>query len=287
MSYISEYIEQLNKKNRKVLSIFLTAGFPDRNKFTDLAKNVLDAGADMIELGIPFSDPLADGQVIQASSKIALDKGVNIKDVLKYSEDISAYSNKPIILMCYANPVRKYGIKNFFNDAVNSGVRGLIVPDIPLEEYESFFSHSESRHCCDEESLTEEKEEALYSVGHYIDVILLTTPTSSNERIQKIDAKSNGFVYCVSVAGTTGIKNNFNSGTIENLRRTYSLLKKNKMLIGFGISKPEDVINFSPFCNGVIVGSRIMKSLLDGDKLDDTLKIISDLSDACDIAPNH
>ncbi len=265
MSYISEYIEQLNKKNRKVLSIFLTGGFPDRNKFTDLAKNVLDAGADMLELGIPFSDPLADGPVIQASSKIALDKSVNIKDVLKYSEGISAYSNKPIILMGYANPIRKYGIKNFFRDAVNSGVRGLIVPDVPLEEYVSFF-----------------KDQTIN-----LDIILLTTPTSSNERIQNIDAKSNGFVYCVSAAGTTGIKNNFTYGTTENLRRTYSLLKKNKMLIGFGISKPEDVINFSPFCDGVIVGSRIMKSLLDGDKLDDTLKIISDLSDACDIAPNH
>ncbi len=260
MSYIANFIEELNKKNRKALSIFLTAGFSEKNKFVDLAKNVLDAGADMIELGIPFSDPLADGPVIQASSKAALDNGVNLKDVFTYAESISAYSNKPITLMGYANPIRKYGIKNFLNDAANCGVKGLIVPDVPLEEYDSFFTEQPDN----------------------LDVILLTTPTSSDERIQMIDSKSEGFVYCVSVVGTTGVKNNFSSNTIDNLQRTYSLLKKNKMLIGFGISKPEDVKNFSPFCDGVIVGSRIMKSLLNGDKLADTLKIVSELSCACD-----
>ena len=270
MSYISEYIDQLNKKNRKALSIFLTAGFPEKNNFIDLTKNVLDAGADIIELGIPFSDPLADGPVIQASSKIALDNGVNLKDVFAFSEAIIAYSNKPIILMGYANPIRKYGIKNFFKDAINSGVKGLIVPDVPLEEYDSFFSYSEIQ-----KNLNQNHKLKL-------DVILLTTPTSSDERIQEIDTKSNGFVYCVSVIGTTGMKNDFSIRTKDNLRRTYSLLKKNKMMIGFGISKPEDVINFSPYCDGVIVGSRIIKSLLDRDKPEDTFNIISGLSAACE-----
>lgn len=270
MSYISKYIDELNLKNRKALSIFLTAGFPDKNHFIDLAKNVLDAGADMIELGIPFSDPLADGPVIQASSKITLDNGVNLKDVFAYSEAINAYSQKPIILMGYANPIRKYGIDNFFQDAVNSGVKGLIVPDVPLEEYESFFNGSEL------------KSDQVQDFRAQLDVILLTTPTSSDERIKAIDSQSRGFVYCVSVAGTTGMKNDFHKSTMENLERTYSLLKKNKMLIGFGISKPEDIANFSPYCDGVIVGSRIIKSLLDGDKLGDTLKIISGLSAACE-----
>ena len=270
MSYISEYIDQLNKKNRKALSIFLTAGFPEKNNFIDLTKNVLDAGADIIELGIPFSDPLADGPVIQASSKIALDNGVNLKDVFAFSEAIIAYSNKPIILMGYANPIRKYGIKNFFKDAINSGVKGLIVPDVPLEEYDSFFSYSEIQ-----KNLNQNHKLKL-------DVILLTTPTSSDERIQEIDTKSDGFVYCVSVIGTTGMKNDFSISTKDNLRRTHSLLKKNKMMIGFGISKPEDVINFSPYCDGVIVGSRIIKSLLDRDKPEDTFNIISGLSAACE-----
>ncbi|MEW6702603.1 MAG: tryptophan synthase subunit alpha [Bacteroidota bacterium] len=259
MSYIQNYIDELNKQKRKVLSIFLTAGFPDKNNFVGLAKNILDAGADIIELGIPFSDPLADGPVIQASSNAALENNVNLKNVFTYAENICSYSNKPVVMMGYANPIRKYGIKNFLSDAVNAGAKGLIVPDVPLEEYDFFFAEQNEN----------------------LDVILLTTPTSPDDRIRMIDSKSEGFVYCVSVTGTTGVKNNFSGNTIDNLRRTYSLIKKNKMLIGFGISKPEDIKNFSPFCDGVIVGSRIIKSLLNGDKLADTLKIVSEISSAC------
>jgi tryptophan synthase alpha chain len=259
MSYIRNYIDALNNKNRKAFSIYLTSGFPDKHNFVDLARKVLDAGADMIELGIPFSDPLADGPVIQASSKIALDNGVTTKDVLDYSEQIAKSSDKPIILMGYANPIKKYGLKMFLSDAKNSGVKGLIVPDVPLEEYDSFFTES----------------------ANGIEIIILTTPTSSDERISAIDEKSQGFVYCVSLVGTTGVKTNFEIGTIENINRTYSLVKKNKMMIGFGISKPENIKSFSPYCDGVIVGSRIMKSLLDGDSLDDTISIIKELSCAC------
>lgn len=260
MSSINKYLDNLNKRNRKALSIFLTAGFPDKNVFVDLAKSVLDSGADLLELGIPFSDPLADGPVIQAASKLALDSGVNIADIFNYSEQISKYSDKPIILMGYANPIKKYGTVNFFNDAFNSGVKGLIVPDVPLEEYDSFFNAKKK----------------------YLDVILLTTPTSSEDRIRKIDAISSGFVYCVSITGTTGIINSFDDSVTANLKRTYSILEKNKMLIGFGISKPEDVKSFTPFCDGVVVGSRIMKSLLYKEERIETLKIIEQLSLACE-----
>lgn len=261
MSYIRNYIDKLNNQKRIALSIFLTAGFPNKNTFVDLAKAVFDAGADLLELGIPFSDPLADGPIIQTSSTIALNNNVTLKDVLKYAEIISKHSEKPIILMGYANPINRYNKLNFFNDAVNAGVKGLIVPDIPLEEYDSFYD-------CDTNNL---------------DIILLTTPASTNERIKSIDNKSSGFVYCVSVTGTTGIKDSFGNETFENLKRTYSLIKKNKMLIGFGISKPDDIKNFSPYCDGVIVGSRIIKSILNSDKLDDTLKIIAELSNACNL----
>lgn len=300
MSYINNYIDGLSKKNRKALSIFLTAGFPDKTNFVDLAKAVLDSGADMIELGIPFSDPLADGPIIQATSKLALDAGVTSKDVLGYAEQISKYSPKPIVLMGYANPIKKYGIENFLRDAVNSGVKGLIVPDVPLEEYDSFFN-SEERQRLDarlpdlrnklarqEESPTNMCEEILLpqkarNQNDKIDVILLTTPTSSEDRIKQIDAKSSGFVYCVSITGTTGVKDSFDDSTTDNLKRTYSLIQKNKMLIGFGISKPEDVKRFSPFCDGVIVGSRVMKSLLSKEERKETLKIIGQLHEACEI----
>jgi tryptophan synthase alpha chain len=259
MSGIRKYIEELNNRNRKALSIFLTAGFPDKENFTATAKRILDAGADMIELGIPFSDPLADGPIIQASSKIALDNGVNIEYVLDCAEELHKYSQKPIILMGYANPIVKYGLFNFFKKAEACGVSGLIVPDVPLEEHRSFFDPKPAD----------------------LDLILLTTPTSSDTRIEMIDSKSEGFIYCVSVTGTTGVKSSFGEETIKNLERTYSLIRRNKMMIGFGISTPDDIRNFSPYCDGVIVGSRIMKSFISGDKFDKTLEIVSRLSSAC------
>lgn len=261
MSYIKDYIEKLNKKKRKALSIFLTSGFPIRNNFVDLAKQVLDSGADMLELGIPFSDPIADGPIIQESSKIALDNGIKLKDVFSFSESITSGTDKPVILMGYANPIRKYGVENFLRDAHNSGVKGLIVPDVPLEEYDFFFESGVNK----------------------IDVILLTTPTSSKERIKTIDEKSSGFVYCVSITGITGVKENFSDEVINNISRTRSLIKKNKMMIGFGVSKPEDVKTFSPYCDGVIVGSVVIKSLLKDKDLTSTLSLISKLSDACNL----
>lgn len=293
MSYISNYIDTLNKNNRKALSIFLTAGFPNKTNFVDLAKSVLDSGADMIELGIPFSDPLADGPVIQATSKLALDAGVTSKDVLGYAEQISKHSNKPIVLMGYANPIKKYGIENFLRDAANAGVKGLIVPDVPLEEYNSFFHSEEPLQPTNAEGIPLGESPNIMSnailhpaqsvlQNDKLDLILLTTPTSSEERIRQIDKKSSGFVYCVSITGTTGVKDSFDDSTTDNLKRTYSLIKKNKMFIGFGISKPEDVKRFSPFCDGVIVGSRVMKSLLNGEDRKETLKIIEQLREACD-----
>lgn len=258
MNEIQNYIEKKNELGRKVLSIFLTSGFPRKDNFTNLAKEILNSGADMLELGIPFSDPLADGSTIQNSSKIAIDNGTTINDVFKFCESITTSTNKPIVLMGYANPILKYGIKNFFESAQNSGAKGLIVPDVPVEEYDSFYEN----------------------VNHNLDIILLTTPTSTEKRIQGIDLKSKGFVYCVSVTGTTGIKSNISETTIENIKRTRSLIVKNKMMIGFGISKPEDILTFSPYCDGVIVGSAIIKSLLEnGEK--NMFDLIKRLSEAC------
>ena len=260
MSYISHYIQNVNDNNRKVLSIFLTAGFPSKDKFVDMAKNILDAGADMFEIGIPFSDPLADGPVIQASSKIALDNGVTLKDVLNYSGSVCSSTAKPVILMGYANPIRKYGLKNFLNDSSNAGIKGLIIPDVPLEEYDSFFEYGTDN----------------------LDVILLTTPTSTEERIKMIDDKSSGFVYCVSITGTTGTTDNFSDEVIQNISRTRTIIKKNKMLIGFGVSKPEDIRTFAPYCDGVIVGSAVIKSLMNDD-INSTLKLVSKLGIACNL----
>lgn len=259
MKNISEYIQSINNSERKVLSVFLTAGFPSKEKFLNYAETILNNGADMLEVGIPFSDPLADGSVIQASSQIALEQGINLDDVFELCDKLKTRTDKPIILMGYANPILKYGTNKFCANAINSGVSGLIIPDVPLEEYDSFYTTEFSS----------------------LQKIMLTTPTSSNERIKKIDELSEGFVYCVSVTGTTGARNNFDETTFKNLERTYSLIKKNKMLIGFGISNAESVKSFIPYCDGVIVGSAVIKLILEKKEMSEMNSLISSLSEAC------
>jgi len=258
MSFISKYISEKNKNNEKVLSVFLTAGFPDRDNFSDLAIRALNAGADMLEIGFPFSDPLADGPVIQHSSHAAIESGINLKNVFQSIKEIRQETDKPLIMMGYANPVLTFGINNFVQHAKEAGANGVIIPDVPIEEYDSFFDNSFDG----------------------LDVILLITPTTSKERVKIIDKKSSGFVYCVSVSGTTGIANQHMNDTIQFLKDTHSSVEKNKMLVGFGISNKNDARNFSPYCDGIIVGSAIIKSLMNDDNnFKKTLELIKNLKD--------
>jgi tryptophan synthase alpha chain len=259
MSSISDYIKKENNKGEKILSIFLTSGFPNKNNFTQLALDILDAGADMLEIGFPFSDPLADGPTIQRSSQIALENGINLKKTFNYVKEIRSKTEKPIILMGYANPVLNYGVKNFANDAKSVGVNGVIIPDVPINEYYNFFN----------------------GTFNGLEKILLVTPTTPDERIKKIDELSEGFVYYVSMTGTTGKQVSHSNLIIEPLKKASSLIKKNKMLIGFGISTPDDVKTFSTFCSGVIVGSAVIKSLMnDNVKYENTIKLVKDLKSA-------
>lgn len=266
MSFISDYISDKNKNNEKILSVFLTAGFPDKNNFPELAVKVLEAGADMLEIGFPFSDPLADGPVIQHSSQKALEDGINLHTVFSYVKEIRKASNKPLILMGYANPVLTYGVKHFADDCKSAGVNGVIIPDVPIEEYDSFFSSSNS------------------SANNYfegLDKILLVTPTTLNKRIRLIDEKSSGFVYCVSVSGTTGIRDHHKTGGIDFVKRSQSVIKKNKILVGFGIATGEDAKAFTPYCDGVIVGSAVIKSLMNDDNsYSITLALVKELKQA-------
>lgn len=259
MSFISEYIDGKNKNREKILNIFLTSGFPQKNNFVELASKVLDSGADMLEIGFPFSDPLADGPVIQYSSQVALENGINLNVTFNYLNEIRKNTDKPLILMGYANPVLNYGIKNFVKAAKENGANGVIIPDIPIEEYDNFFNNS----------------------FEGLDTILLVTPTTSNERIKIIDEKSDGFVYCVSISGTTGSSLDHKKQSLEFIKRTSSVVKKNKTLVGFGISNEEDAKSFSENCNGVIVGSAIIKSLMKDDKnFSSTLSLVKNLKDS-------
>jgi len=258
MSTIKNTIEQINNDGKKALSIFLTSGFPTIDKFIDNTNQIIKAGADLIELGMPFSDPLADGGVIQQSSQIALQNGVTQKLTFQFAEQIKKKNKTPLILMGYANTIIQYGKKQFEQDAINAGVDGLIIPDVPLEEFDDFF----------------------LPFSNTLDKILLTTPTSRKNRIIELDQKSEGFLYCVSVSGTTGVRDGFDESVTNNLKLTYELVKNNKILIGFGISKPENIKQLFPFADGFIVGSAIIKLLKD-QKTDETVKLVKSLKKAC------
>jgi len=184
MSNIREKIESTNNKNEKALTVFITSGYPNPNNFVDLVLKLEKAGADIIEIGLPFGDSLADGPVIQASYTKALENNINMEKTLGYFAEIKQKSNIPLVLMSSSNLILNYGIEKFTVDAKKYGVDGVIIPDVPLEEYDDFFENSFNE----------------------IDTILLTTPTSSKDRIKMIDQKSSGFVYCVSVIGTTGVR---------------------------------------------------------------------------------
>lgn len=238
MSIIKNKIKAINDKGDKVLSVFLTSGFPNKINFTELALNIFNAGADILEIGIPFSDPIADGSVIQKSSQLALKKGINISLTFDYVQEIRKFSTKPIILMGYANPILAYGIERFAKDSFKSGVNGLIIPDIPVNEQKVFYKNHFNN----------------------LDIISLVAPTTPVNRIKMIDGESSGFVYCVSINGITGINSDkeINENYLETIKNT---ITKNKTLVGFGISSPNDAKKVLPYCDGIIVGSAIIKSL--------------------------
>ncbi len=238
MDKIKNYLAKVNE-TKKALSIYLTAGYPNKVNFEELVLRTFDAGADVIELGIPFSDPLADGRTIQSSSQIALDNGITSEYALEIAAKVKEKTDKLLIIMTYANLILNYKTEKFQKDAFEAGIDGLIIPDLPLEESQLFFRNKTD----------------------YLDIILLTTPASTEKRIRQIDQASEGFLYCVSVLGTTGARKDFSNSVLNNIERTYELISNNKMLVGFGISSPQDIQRISPFCDGVIVGSAIIASL--------------------------
>ncbi len=257
MGYIFNYINEKNNLKQNILSVYLTSGFPNKKYFPQLAIDIFNYGADIIELGIPFSDPIADGPIIQQSSNLSLKSRINIAKTLNYTEQIKKNVNKPVVLMGYANTILNYGINNFANDAFNAGANGVIVPDVSYEEYYNFYTRSFDK----------------------LDVILLVSPTSNINRIKKIDALSKGFLYCVSMSATTGSFNKkINTKFLNTVSKT---VKKNKVLLGFGISTPEAAKNNIKYCNGVIVGSAIIKSLSeDNIPFDKTLSLVSEFKKA-------
>jgi tryptophan synthase alpha chain len=232
-----------NEKKGNILSIFYTAGYPRLEDTVPIAQALEDAGADIIEIGIPFSDPVADGPTIQASNKVALDNGMNVKLLLEQVREIRKSVTIPIILMGYLNPVMQYGIEKFVKAAANAGVDGLILPDMPMDVYQH------------------EYKDMFEGAG--LTNTFLISPTTSEDRIRRLDALTSGFVYAVSASSTTGAKGDFSKEQITYFEKLKSFELKNPFLIGFGISNHQTFSTASAYCSGAIVGSAFINLLRD------------------------
>lgn len=249
MNRIDLKFKKLKEKNEKALITFITAGDPDIGTTVELALEIEKAGADIIELGIPYSDPVADGEVIQESSQRALNKGIKIKDIMQAVKDIRKQSSIPLIYLVYYNCIFKYGIEKFIRDCSKSGIDGLIIPDLPLEERGEIME---------------------FAYENDIYILPMVAPTSE-ERIKNILKEGKGFVYCVSINGVTGTRENISTdlSNYMNLIKEYSQLPK---AIGFGVSNVEMTKEFSKYAEGVIVGSAIIKRMASTDNKEEGIK---------------
>tara|TARA_B100001989_G_scaffold64177_1_gene43319 strand:- start:109 stop:876 length:768 start_codon:yes stop_codon:yes gene_type:complete len=238
MNRINKLFEE---KKDNILSIYFTAGYPNLNDTTEIIKTLDECGVDLIEIGMPFSDPIADGPVIQDSSNVAIDNGMNLNLLFEQLEDIRKITDIPIVLMGYINPVYQFGYDNFIKNILKCDLDGLILPDLPLEDYKNNF-----KSVFDKENLS---------------FIFLITPNTSEDRIKKIDDNSNGFVYMVSSSSTTGKKSSFDNKQIDYFQKIRSLSLKNPTVIGFGISDKESFTQACKYSNGAIIGSKFIQSL--------------------------
>lgn len=248
MSRIQHLFKQ---KKQRVLNVYCTAGYPQLKDTTNIILALEKNGADLIELGMPYSDPLADGPVIQASSTIALQNGMSIAVLFEQLKDVRSQTDIPLILMGYMNPVLQYGFERFCKDAAAVGVDGLILPDLPEYEYETIYG-----------SIIKQ---------YGLDFIFLVTPETSEERIKKLDTLSTGFLYAVSSSATTGNDKDF-SLVEAYLKKLQNLKLQNPILVGFGIKDKTTFDAASKYANGAIIGSAYIKALERGTDIQATTK---------------
>lgn len=238
---MSRIKELFQKKSKDVLSVYFTAGFPELNSTMDILLSLQNNGVDMVEVGMPFSDPLADGPVIQHSSEVALHNGMNLDLLFEQTKDMRKQITMPLVLMGYLNPLLQYGVERFLQRAAENGFDALIVPDLPVREYELYYKELFEK----------------YKIKN----IFLITPDTSEERIHQIDALSDAFIYLVATSGTTGAKANISDTQQEYFKRIASYQLKNPLLAGFGISNRDTFEKACIYTNGAIIGSAFIKAL--------------------------
>lgn len=234
-------LQKLFQEKKNIFSIYYTAGYPNLEDTLAIAEALEKSGADLLEIGFPYSDPVADGPVIQASSKQALDNGMDLKILFQQLKDLRKTVSIPVLLMGYVNPMLQFGVENFCKACAEVGVDGCIVPDLPMVEYEELYQQVFAK----------------YGLSN----IFLITPQTAPERIQKIDGLSNGFIYLLSSSATTGQNLQVSDSTEAYFSRIADLKLKNPTMIGFGISSKETFEKACKYANGAIIGSAFVKAL--------------------------
>lgn len=237
MNRIQKKFNELKAVKKKAFIVYITSGDPTMKATERLIKELDECGVDILELGVPFSDPMADGPIIQAASERALKNRVNVRRILGLARRARRYTDLPIVLMTYYNPIYSYGIESFVRDAKRSGIDGVIVPDLPPEEGEGLVSSSKK---------------------NGFSCIFLLSPTSSYKRMKLVSRKSEGFIYYVSLTGVTGPRKHLPPEIIRDVKRIKRLTKK-PVCVGFGVSTPRQARTIARASDGVIVGSAVIK----------------------------
>ena len=254
MNKINQLFE--NNQGRKLLSLYFCAGCPSLDNTGEVIKTMQRRGIDMIEVGIPFSDPLADGPVIQSAATQALKNGMSLKKLFGQLKDIKDEVQIPLVLMGYLNPILHYGIEAFCKSCVESGVSGAIIPDLPFKDYQDIVKPVADK--------------------YDLRIIMLITPETSEERIRFIDEHTDGFIYMVSSAAITGAQKSFDDAKQEYFRRINDMNLRNPRMIGFGISNKQTLEAAQQNAAGAIIGSKFVTLLNESNNADEALDKLFD-----------
>lgn len=251
MNRIKQTFEALHRAGKKALIPYITPEFPVRGVTIPLLHALEKSGANLIEVGVPFSDPLADGKTIQHASEVALRHGVSLSSVFTMVKEFRRSSQLPVLLMGYSNPIFRYGVKRFVGDCKDAGVDGVIVPDLPPEEAGELLAESRATN---------------------LSSVFLIAPTTSNERIKQIDELSTDFTYCVSVTGVTGARTELGvNGSLDAFLQRVKQNTRKPFVVGFGVSTKDQVSRVWQMADGVVVGSALLQSIRDAQSVEEAV----------------